>query len=145
MDHAPQQHRPSARFSHSQVAAGPLVLLAEPDAVVAVDVTDALEKAGYRVAGPMRDGAEALAWLERNTPDCAVIDIQLADGFGLELGRSLHSLGVPFLVLSADTLGESIAADFWSVPWSRKPCWAPEVIASLSALLPARKRQRAAG
>ncbi len=56
-----------------------LVLLAEADPLIGLDVADALETAGYRVAGPLRTAVEVEAWLDRWTPALAVIDVQLAD------------------------------------------------------------------
>ena len=42
-----------------------VVLLTETDPIIAVDLSDALERAGYRVLGPVDTAAEALRLVEQ--------------------------------------------------------------------------------
>ncbi|HUQ58722.1 response regulator transcription factor [Lentzea sp.] len=44
---------------------------------------------------------EAIARARRTTPDVAVVDVQLPDGSGVDLCRSLRDLGIRCLVLTA--------------------------------------------
>jgi DNA-binding response OmpR family regulator len=50
------------------------VLLLEDEALIAVALQDDLEEAGYEVAGPFAACVDALAWLESNKPDLAILD-----------------------------------------------------------------------
>ena len=73
---------------------GQVVLLAEGDAVIGVDHTDALERAGYQVLGPCLDTADALNLLELITPDFAILDPLLRDGPCTALADELRRRGV---------------------------------------------------
>src|SRR3954467_6145846 len=99
----------------------PVVLLADADAVLSVDLSDALEKAGYRVLGPVVTMAEALRLLEQETPSLAVIDVLLKDGRCSQLVRELRQRGVPFLVHSACRQDQRLASDLVGAPWLNKP------------------------
>jgi len=83
------------------IARQPLVLLAEVDAIVGIDVSDALEQAGYRVLGPFATSREALAAMEQESPALAIVDVVLRDGVCITLGDKLRQRGVPFLVHSS--------------------------------------------
>ena len=112
----------------------PVVLLTEDDALVATDLRDALEKASYRVVGPLATTREALSLIEEEAPTLAIIDIMLRDGPCTELARALRQRGVPFLVHSGCRPDEPLAGDFQGVPWLSKPAVAWDVVALLDEL-----------
>src|SRR5213080_3843618 len=99
----------------------PVVLLADADAVLGVDLSDALEKAGYRVLGPADTMMEALRLMERDQPTLAIIDVLLKDGHSTALARELRQRGVPFLVHSGCRQDQRLAGDFQGAPWLSKP------------------------
>src|SRR3954470_1074230 len=103
------------------MAQQPMVLLTEDDTLIGMDLSDALEKAGYRVLGPVATAAEALSLLEQEAPTLAIIDVLLRDGPCAELARELRRRGVPFLVHSGRQQDEPLAGDFQGVPWLSKP------------------------
>lgn len=45
----------------------PLVLLAEDEAIIAIELEDSLIEAGFAVAGPFATCSQAEAWLEQGT------------------------------------------------------------------------------
>lgn len=106
----------------------PLVLLAESDAVVAMDLGDALEGAGYRVLGPFATTAEALSCLTRETPALAIVDTMLRDGPCAALAHALRRCRVPFLVHSSLERDDPDAAGFQDAPWLRKPALPWDVV-----------------
>ncbi len=55
-------------------------LLVEDNPLVGLDLAGALDASGYYVAGPFPCGKEASEWLERFTPDVAIVDLILRDG-----------------------------------------------------------------
>src|SRR3954469_2056381 len=125
----------------SSIEQQPVVLLSESDALIGMDLSDALEKAGYRVLGPVGTMAEALQHLERDRPTLAVIDVLLRDGRCTALARELRQRGVPFLVHSGCRQDQRLASDFQGAPWLSKPALPWDVVAlcdelSLSALAP---------
>jgi CRP-like cAMP-binding protein/ActR/RegA family two-component response regulator len=107
----------------------PSVLLTEDDALIGFDLCDVLERAGYRVLGPVVTAAEALSLLDRETPVLAVIDIMLKDGPCAELARDLRERGVPFLVHSGCRKDEPLAGEFQGVTWLSKPAMPEDVLA----------------
>lgn len=107
----------------------PVVLLTGLDAVINVDIADALIKAGYCVLGSVNTGAEALHLLERDRPTLAVIDVVLKDGPCTELMQALRERGVPFLVHSDYRQDQCLGSDFQGVSWLIKPALPYDVVA----------------
>ncbi|MCJ2009095.1 helix-turn-helix domain-containing protein [Methylobacterium sp. J-092] len=116
----------------------PLVLLAEADAMIGADMSDALEQAGYRVLGPFGTTPEALAGLEQESPTLAVVDVKLRDGFCTALGDALRQRGVPVVVHSGFQSDEPRAVGFHGSPWLTKPALPEDVVALLDELSPSR-------
>ena len=112
----------------------PLVLLAEADALIAADMSDALAQAGYRVLGPFGTTPEALAVLGEERPALAVVDVKLRDGLCTALGLALRERGIPIVVHSGFQSDEPQARDFHGVPWLTKPALPEDVIALLDEL-----------
>ena len=73
----------------------PLVLVAEDEAIIALELEDSLTSAGFGVAGPFSTCAEAEAWLKAGEPDAAILDNQLKDGPCDALAADLSRRGVP--------------------------------------------------
>ncbi|TXN67603.1 helix-turn-helix domain-containing protein [Methylobacterium sp. WL6] len=116
------------------VAQQPAVLVAEADAIVAMDLSDALEGAGYRVLGPFATAAEALLSLEREAPSVAVVDLVLKEGPSDALIARLRQCRLPFLVHSGLERDDPAARDVRDEPWLRKPALPWDVVALLDAL-----------
>ena len=112
-----------------------VVLLAEPDLITAADLSDALERAGYRVLGPVTTMAGALLLLEQDSPTLAIIDVVLKDGSCAELAQALRQQGVPFLVHSAARQEQHLDGEFQKVPWLEKPASSMDVVHLLNELV----------
>jgi DNA-binding response OmpR family regulator len=100
---------------------GPLVLIVEDEAIIALNLQDELQDSGYSVAGPFTTCAEALAWLQSKTPDVAVLDTVLKDGACREIALDLASRKIPFLIYSGHREDRDLLAEFHHVPWIEKP------------------------
>ncbi|MGY2050042.1 response regulator [Methylobacterium sp. JK268] len=85
-------------------AADPTLLIVEDEVVVALDVEDLAQEAGFRIAGHALRGADAIALAERVRPDVALVDLQLLDGpTGLAVGRRLaEELGTLVVFMTAN-------------------------------------------
>jgi CRP-like cAMP-binding protein/ActR/RegA family two-component response regulator len=117
------------------IARQPVVLLAEADALVGMDLSDALERSGYRVLGPFATSQEARAAMEQESPTLAIVDVVLRDGVCTALGRELRQRGVPFLVHSSlQKQDEAPASIFQGVPWLSKPALPEDVVVLLDEL-----------
>lgn len=73
------------------------VLVLDDEVLVALDLADMLEEMGCRPVGPFYRAEAALAALENDRPDFAMLDVNLGRGTTSEpVARRLEELGVPF-------------------------------------------------
>lgn len=77
---------------------GRRILVVEDEALVAMLVEDALLDAGATVLGPVASVQEALVLLETETPDVAVLDLNLAGEVSTPVADVLAARGIPFVV-----------------------------------------------
>lgn len=91
-----------------QPAQPPVVLLIEDDDLTCVSEALSLRRAGYQVF-TASSWLTASRLLERLQPDLVVLDLNLPDGDGLQLGRTLTHARIPFIVVSgrADAVDRS--------------------------------------
>lgn len=76
-----------------------VALLLEDEAIIAFDVEQALEEAGFLVTTNVTCSA-ADEWLRNTPPDVAVVDIRLKDGSSeVNVARFVRD-GIPFVVQS---------------------------------------------
>jgi DNA-binding response OmpR family regulator len=102
--------RQTMRAREPEAPEAPSVLVIDDNALLTKALSSILERAGYRPA-ICHTGAEALAYIEGNTPAAAVVDIHLPDISGLVLSSKLRErFGPvpPIIVLSGDTSMENI-------------------------------------
>lgn len=98
----------------------PRCLIVEDQALIGMSLEAYLEDAVYDLIGPFMRRAQALAWLETDTPELALLDVMLPDGSSVDLAHELRQRGVPFAIYS----GLKPATDtpeFQGVPWLEKP------------------------
>ena len=97
----------------------PLVLLAEDEAIIAIELADSLTNAGFQVAGPFATCAAAEDWLKTDQPDAAIIDNLLKDGPCDALIADLSRRGVPTIIFSGQDAPNETSAP--SATWVTKP------------------------
>jgi DNA-binding response OmpR family regulator len=115
-------------------------LIVEDQVLIAMSLEAYLEDVGYELAGPFRSNAEALAWLDTSTPDLAILDYKLNDGFCIDLARTLRARGVPFVIYSGDRLAPGRSPEFEGAPWIEKPCPRQVFLDVLTTLAPRKTR-----
>lgn len=76
------------------------VLLVEDEPLVAVGVADQLKRAGATVVGPCSTAGRALAELDAQAIDVAIVDYVLADDNSEGLQVALEAKGIPFVVVT---------------------------------------------
>src|SRR3954451_8078467 len=91
------------------------VLVVEDEYFLADDMTQALRKLGADVVGPAPSRDAALALLEAEPVDVAVLDINLQGEAVFPVAEALRALEVPF-VFATVYQGASIPPEFWDVP-----------------------------
>jgi DNA-binding response OmpR family regulator len=97
------------------------VMIVEDEAIIAMSLEEGLSDEGVQVLGPFSACAEALAFLEAEIPQCAILEAQLSDGTCLELARELQRREVPFLIYSGIGGFEARAPELRCVTWIEKP------------------------
>ena len=112
----------------------PFCLVVEDNPQVGLDLADALETAGFFVAGPLTSGQKALDWLARFNPDVAVVGPILNDGVAGGLISELQTQGVPFLIYPANSFSENLLP-LASTPWLTQTCSVADIIKALTLLL----------
>ena len=110
----------------------PLLLLLEDEALIAMDVADVLEEAGYSVV-TIASARDALDWLDAHVPDIAVVDVYLPDGDCEPVATALQSRGIPFLVHSGSIAKEFADTPFAGAPWVSKPVRMEELLAAITS------------
>ena len=76
------------------------ILVVEDEATVSLMLDDLLTAAGAIVIGPAADAATALALIDAEPIDGAVVDYALVDGTSLPVADALLARGIPFLFAS---------------------------------------------
>jgi PAS domain S-box-containing protein len=86
------------------------ILIVEDEAIVAADLADKLERAGYDISGTVSRGEHALRMVQQNRPDLILMDIRLAGPLdGIDVAKSLKiSTDVPMVFLTAHSDDETI-------------------------------------
>ena len=98
------------------------VVVLEDEALIALDVEEALRDAGFNVLAVMSSCADALEWLEANSPDIAVLDIDLRDGNCVSIAGLLCARNIPFVVHSGSSSGSGYHDPiFLKGRWVSKP------------------------
>jgi DNA-binding response OmpR family regulator len=109
----------------------PLILVAEDEAIIALELEHSLTSAGFGVAGPFSTCAEAEAWLKAGEPDAAILDNQLKDGTCDALAADLSRRGVPLVIFSGHDDQRDASSPDWKAPWLTKPIRFPALLTAL--------------
>jgi DNA-binding response OmpR family regulator len=80
------------------------ILVAEDEALSAIDITSIIEMAGGRVIGPAYSLGQGFNCLRYDCIDCALLDMKLHDKLVFPLADALAERGVPIVFLSAHSL-----------------------------------------
>jgi len=111
------------------------ILVAEDEMIVAFDLRDTVEEAGYRVEGPHAGISSAMLAFQKEKPDLAILDIQLDDGMVFEFAAKLAEQDVPIIFHSGRHTREEIARRFPDARTLEKPCPPAEVIEAVNDVL----------
>ncbi|MEQ8434118.1 MAG: response regulator [Oceanicaulis sp.] len=76
------------------------ILIVEDEALIALDIEDSLRSAGFEIAAIASGVDQALAALDTDIPDAAVLDANLSGRSGAEVAVRLRKACVPFVVVS---------------------------------------------
>jgi CheY-like chemotaxis protein len=121
------EHSPAPRRTDKEVAAdariimaGNRVLIVEDEALVAMVVTESLINMGCSVVGPFSRCSDAIAAIEADEIDAAILDVNLDGEMVYPLAEMLTARDVPFIFVTGYG-AESIDGRFSHVPVIQKP------------------------
>jgi DNA-binding NarL/FixJ family response regulator len=112
---------------------GTSVLVIEDEFYLAMEIKEAIERAGGSVLGPCADATTASSEISRGSPDCAIVDINLGYGPSFEAAGELQRSGVPFLFLTGYD-APTIPRQFAAVLRIEKPAATDRVIEAILRL-----------
>jgi CheY-like chemotaxis protein len=117
-----------------------MILVVEDEALIAMDLQALLEEAGYRVLGPANSSAAALALLDSDEPDVALLDVNLGRSDVFVVANVLAERKTEVIFLTGHTV-QKLPPAHRHLPLVAKP-YLPHAL--LQAVKSALARQRAA-
>ncbi len=112
-----------------------MILVAEEDFIDGVDVCDTCEEAGFVVVGPHDAISSAMLALQKERPDLAILDFQLAGGPLFALAQKLSEENVPIIFHSDDAPPADITQRFPRAATLPKPCPPAQFIDTIHRML----------
>jgi DNA-binding response OmpR family regulator len=110
------------------------VLIAEDELLIAMDVMDELGAAGFVTIGPFAKISQALDYCRVNTPDCAVLDVRLADGESFPLADLLAERNAPIVFHSGHASRDALSERYPQARVCPKPALTCEIAAAVAEL-----------
>lgn len=117
-----------------------LILVAEDEPFIALDVALAIEDAGGEVVGPTASIEEALSLIATRPIEAAILDVNLIDGDITPVAEALMRLGIPVILQTGNSLPPELAARFPDLIVHIKPCVAAKLVAQLATLVSEHRR-----
>ena len=127
-----------ARRRDRAATTGRLVLVVEDEFLIAMHLELLLQQHGWRVLGPAATVAEALRLLQAETPDVALLDLNLRGELVTPVAEELQARGVPFVVASAYGRAGQMVAAVNGAPVVSKPIDERRLMAVLAQAVPRR-------
>jgi len=111
------------------------ILVAEDEPVVAFDLCDTVEEAGYEVEGPHSGISSAALACKSEKPDLAILDITLEDGEVFALAEQLEADNVPIIFHSGRHDQADVKARFPGATTLIKPCPPADMLGAVNGVL----------
>jgi two-component system, response regulator PdtaR len=114
---------------------GKTLMIVEDEALVAMELRDVLEEAGYHVLDLTDRRADALEVAKACKPDLALVNIRLAGrDDGIELAERLKTLGIPVVFISGQS-GRARSAQTVAIASLPKPYNSADMVIAVAYLL----------
>ena len=117
--------------SHTDLA-GLTIMIAEDEALVAMDLLDLVEHAGGSTIGPCSTLAACFAAIKSTTPSAAILDVRLGSEEVFPVAEALVDRGVAVVFHSGHADSEAIRARFPQSGFCAKPASERQIIMALN-------------
>lgn len=111
------------------------ILVAEDEMVIAFDLCDTVEEAGFEVEGPHAGISSAMLAFQKEKPALAILDITLHDGVVYPLAQKLADENIPIIFHSGRHSPEEVAEHFPHATTLLKPCPPADMLQAVSEML----------
>jgi CheY-like chemotaxis protein len=122
------------KASEERLSAGRRVLVVEDEPLIASQLGSILSNVGFDVIGPAGNVRQALALIEQQSCDAAVLDVSLGDETSAPIAHGLIRNGTPFVVVSGYTRAQ-LPKIFQTAPLIGKPLRAAALEAEVKRCL----------
>lgn len=99
------------------------LLIVEDEPLVAFDNEHFLSESGFQIVATLDRVADALAVLAKDADiDLVLVDVELADGSGVDVARAAHEKGIPVVFATGNCPGEAraLAAGCLTKPYPQR-------------------------
>jgi DNA-binding response OmpR family regulator len=111
------------------------LMIVEDEAMIAIDLRDELELAGYKVLDLTDRQDDALQVARAERPHLALVNISLAAGDdGVELSKHLKAMGIPVLLISGQ-VSRARSAKTVAIGSMPKPYHSAQMVVAVTYLL----------
>ena len=107
------------------------ILIVEDEALIALDLAEAIKQIDGRPIGPVATVEEALHLLNTHTIEAAILDANLADRDVTPLALALIERGLPFVIHMGTGVPAELAQQHPDLPVIPKPARSTMVLAAL--------------
>ena len=121
----------------AEVLRGRRVMIVEDEMLVAMELESLLENQGCDVVGPAPTVQRALALLDRERPDAAILDLNLDGQTAIPVAAALNARGIPFLLASGYGNAQSLQPELEGAPRVDKPVSRDRLVRTLARILAA--------
>lgn len=98
------------------------ILIAEDEMIVAYDLCETVEEAGFQVEGPHSGISSAMLAFQKEKPHVAILDVELTDGNVFSFARTLKAENIPVIFHSGSLSKQEIENKFPEAIVRIKPC-----------------------
>jgi DNA-binding response OmpR family regulator len=114
---------------------GRRVLIVEDEMLVAMELESVLKQQGCAVLGPAHTVARALALLDHERPEAALLDLNLNGESAIPVAVALSAHGVPFVLVTGFRQTQSQEPELQGAPRVDKPVDDGELVRTLARVL----------
>lgn len=111
------------------------ILVVEDDTVVACDLCDTCEEAGYRVLGPFAGISPAMLALQKERPDLAILDVGPNPGPVFAFAERLAAENVPIVFRRENLICAPDTAVYGAARTLAKPCPPSALLGTIQEML----------